>query len=309
VATIFLSMGDSRKEAFEMHASTRRKFFQSASAAVLGLSAFSIGRARAAESKRKRLLYFTASVGFEHPPVVCTDGKPSCSDRVMTEFGRRGGFDVECTKDGRVFDGDLDRFDAFAFYTCGDFLQPGMHNTPPMSPPGKKRLLDAVAAGKGFVGFHSTSFTIPSKGRRLDPFLAMLGGEFITHGAPQEAALLLVPPFPGVSALGCAEGLSFTDEWYALKNFAKDMHVVLVQETKYLKGDCYRRPDYPSTWARMHGKGRVFYTSLGHFNEVWMNPFFQAITMGGLSWALGNVQADVKPNLDPVAPHANQLKS
>jgi hypothetical protein len=52
----------------------------------------------------------------------------------------------------------------------------------------------------------------------------------------------------------------------------------------------------------------VFYTSLGHFNEIWTNPFFQAITTGGLSWALGNAEADVKPNIDKVTPHANQLK-
>lgn len=292
-----------------MSTSTRRNFLRSTSAATLGLSAFSMSRATGGQPKRKRLLYFTASVGFEHVPVVCTDGKPSCSDRVMMEFGKRSGFDVDCTKDGRVFDGDLDRYDAFAFYTCGDFLQPGMHNTPPMTPGGKQKLLDAVAAGKGFVGFHSTSFTVPSKGSQIDPFLVMLGGEFVTHGAPQEAGLLLVPPFPGASDLHCAEGLSFTDEWYALKNFSKDLRVILVQETKYLKGECYRRPDYPSTWARKHGKGRVFYTSLGHFNEIWTNPFFQAITMGGLSWALGNAEADVKPNIDKVTPHANQLKS
>jgi uncharacterized protein len=291
-----------------MRASTRRGFLKSASAAAVGLSAWAAGGAVEAAPKRKRVLYFTASVGFEHVPVMCTNGQPSYSDRVMIDFGRRGNFDVDCTKDGRVFDGDLDRYDAFAFYTCGDFLQPGMHNTPPMSAAGKQKLLDAVAAGKGFIGFHSTSFTIPSKGSDIDPFLTMVGCEFVTHGAPQEASLLYVPPFPGVNDLACAEGMSFTDEWYSQKNFGKDLHVILVQETKYLKGDCYRRPDYPSTWARKHGKGRVFYTSLGHFNEIWTNPFFQAIAMGGLAWGLGNTEADVKPNVDQVAPHANQLR-
>src|SRR3990167_8742335 len=86
-----------------MNASTRREFLESASVAVIGLSAFPFGRAVAAESKRKRLLYFTASVGYEHPPVVRTDGRLSHSERVMTEFGKRAGFEVECTKDGRVF--------------------------------------------------------------------------------------------------------------------------------------------------------------------------------------------------------------
>ena len=91
-----------------------------------------------------------------------------------------------------------------------------------------------------------------------------------------------------------------------MKNFAKDLHVILVQETEYMKGDCYRRPNYPCTWARLHGKGRVFYTSLGHREDVWTNPFFQAIVLGGFDWALGNASADVKPNIDKVTPQANQ---
>ena len=72
-------------------------------------------------------------------------------------------------------------------------------------------------------------------------------------------------------------------------------------------GDCYRRPDYPCTWARMQGKGRVFYTSLGHREDIWTNPFFQAIVMGGFAWVLGNANHDVKPNIDQVTPKANQL--
>ena len=78
-----------------------------------------------------------------------------------------------------------------------------------------------------------------------------------------------------------AEEISFHDEWHALMNFAKDLHVILVQETEYMKGDCYRRPNCPCTWARQHGAGRVFHTSLGHREDVWTNPFFQTIALGG----------------------------
>ncbi len=74
-----------------------------------------------------------------------------------------------------------------------------------------------------------------------------------------------------------------------------------------MKGDCYRRPNYPCTWARMHGKGRVFYTSMGHGEETWSNPFFQAIVRGGLAWAAGSVQAKLEPNLDRVTPQANRV--
>ncbi|MEI6862357.1 MAG: ThuA domain-containing protein, partial [Verrucomicrobiota bacterium] len=65
----------------------------------------------------------------------------------------------------------------------------------------------------------------------------------------------------------------------------------------------------PSTWARMQGKGRVFYTSMGHRDDVWTNPAFQSVLLGGINWATGRVDADVTPNLDKVAPKANELQA
>ena len=77
-------------------------------------------------------------------------------------------------------------------------------------------------------------------------------------------------------------GRSFTitDEWYALKNFADDLHVILVQVTEGMKGHMYERPNFPITWARAYGKGRVFYTSMGHREDVWENPMYQALLAG-----------------------------
>jgi len=293
----------------------RRRDVLKAAAGAMGWSALPLGWAAAAEEKKKQVLYFTRSVGFEHSPVRRKGEKLSHSEQVLTEMGRRAGFAVECTKDGSVFDGDLDGYDAIAFYTCGDLTQPSLDGAPPMTAKGKERLLEAIASGKALVGFHSAADTFHCPGPRresqseLDPYVAMLGGEFVAHGAEQETSLIIASRFPGAGDIGCSEGISFTDEWYALKNFAKDLHVILVQETQYLKGDCYQRPNYPATWARLHGKGRVFYTSLGHREDIWTNPFFQAIIMGGLAWALGRAKADVGPNLDKVAPQANQLKN
>jgi type 1 glutamine amidotransferase len=98
-----------------------------------------------------------------------------------------------------------------------------------------------------------------------------------------------------------------TEEWYALKNFAKDLHVILVQETAGMKGSCYQRPPYPSTWARMHGKGRVFVTSMAHRENVWLEDPFQQIVLGGLAWALRNIDADVTANIAKVTPRASEL--
>jgi type 1 glutamine amidotransferase len=97
------------------------------------------------------------------------------------------------------------------------------------------------------------------------------------------------------------------EEWYSLKNFAPDMHVILVQETKGMRNADYARPPYPATWARKHGQGRVFYTSMGHREVVWQNPTFESVLIGGLNYILGRIDADVTPNLLEVTPEANTM--
>ncbi len=291
----------------------RRDMLRATGAAVLASSAFPLHWVAAAEKKKQKVLYFSRSAGFEHGAVKLKDGKPSISDRTLTELGKRHGFEVVCTKDGRVFDGDLEQYDAIAFYTSGDLTKPNKAKTPPMSAEGKKKLLRTIAKGKGFVGFHAATDSFHSKGPRnqnqteVDPYIAMLGGEFIKHGAQQEAIIRAASPkFPGVKQFGKVQKLK--EEWYALKNFAKDLHVVLIEDNEGMKGDSYQRPPFPMTWARMHRKGRVFYTSFGHRDDIWTNPQVQGIIVGGLAWAMGNVKVDVTPNIDKATPKADQLK-
>jgi len=287
----------------------RRDLLKLASTAALGWSA----SLRAAGARRPKVLYFTRSGGFEHSVVRCQPGQPSYSETCLIEMGKRAGFDVEATKDGRVFDASLAPYDLIAFFTSGDLIGPSKDGGPPMSAAGKQKLLDAIAAGKPFVGFHSATDSFHTPGPRnqnqavVDPYVAMIGAEFIKHGQQQEASLILASRFPGAAGMAMGEGISFHEEWYTFKNFAKDLHVILAQETQMMKGDVYQRPDFPCTWARMHGKGRVFYTSLGHREDVWINPFFQAIALGGINWALGKVDFNIQPNLDQVTPQASQL--
>lgn len=285
----------------------RREFLVQAGA-VAAWTALLSGPVSAKE-KKKKVLYFTHSVGFEHSPVHRKGDELGFSEKLLVEWGKDAGFDVDCTKDGTVFDKDLGKYDVFAFYTCGDLTQPDKFYDPPCPPmtlEGKKRLLDAIAGGKGFVAFHSASDSFHSHGSKIDPYIAMLGGEFVTHQSQQPATVRVASPhFPGVEPMGKAS--RFTEEWYALKNFAPDMHVILVQETKGMHDACYQRPPFPQTWARMHHKGRVFFTSFGHREDIWTNPKVKSLILGGFAWALCNKDADVTPNLKEAAPHADQL--
>jgi type 1 glutamine amidotransferase len=236
----------------------------------------------------------------------------------VLDLGKKHSFDVTCTKDGKEFLPEtISQYDAFLFETTGDLTKEGGDNQRPMPPEGKEALLKAIAGGKGFVGCHCASDTFHSPGDKnkdqprdqVDPYILMLGGEFISHGDQQKATMRVIDPkFPGAAGL---KDFELLEEWYALKNFAPDLHVILVQETQGMRTDkgnwIYQRPDYPATWARKQEKGRVFFTSMGHREDVWQNPTFQDLLVGALSWALGNVEADVTPNLDKAAPKASEL--
>jgi len=137
----------------------------------------------------------------------------------------------------------------------------------------------------------------------------MIGAEFIIHGAQQTSHLICADQsFPGLS--GFPADFAPKEEWYSLKDFAPNLHVLLVQDTPTMPSgnSCYKRPPYPETWAHMYGKGRVFYTSMGHRDDIWTNnaPFLEVLT-GGINWALHKVDADVTPNINQVTPNANVL--
>ena len=69
----------------------------------------------------------------------------------------------------------------------------------------------------------------------------------------------------------------------------------------------YNRPPYPSTWAHLYGTGRVFYSNMGHREDVWSNPVFQQVLLGGINWAVHNANADITPNLTAVTPDAAKI--
>jgi len=272
----------------------------------------------AADSAPKRkILFFTKSSAFEHSVISWKKGQPSWAEKTLLELGGKNNWEFTFSKDGSKFGKDyLAQFDAVFFYTTGDLTTPGTDGQPGMPPDGKQALIDYVRGGKGFIGTHSASDTFHTNneaskgpdryanhGEKADPYVRLLGGEFIKHGAQQEARNKVIDPaFPGFEKLGAE--FSFQEEWYSLKDFTPDIHVLTVIDAPSMKGDEYKRPPYPSTWARKEGKGRVFYTAMGHREDVWTNPTFQEILVGGIKWALGDVKAEVPPNIKTAAPEA-----
>ena len=275
------------------------------------------GSAEAA-ARPKRVLCFTKASSYQHTVVMSKDGQPNLVQKTLDELGQKHGFVVTHTKDGGVFTpAGIAGYDAFIFYTSGDLTTPGNDKNPPMSAEGKAAFLQAIASGKGFVGIHSAADTFNTPGERFqingdaaDPYVKMLGGEIINHGAPQPARVVCADrKFPGFAA--CQDSFDLHDDWYSLKNLDKDLHVLLSLATWSMKNtgaeSVYRRPPYPISWARKHGKGRVFFTGLGHHEATWNNPQFQDMIVGGIRWATGLAPAVLKPSVARVTPGFNDL--
>lgn len=296
-------------------------------AALFVMTAFVSGaHASDAALRPLRVLFFSKSANFEHSVVKRVNGQPSWAEQVLGELGQKRGYAFTFAKDGTQITPEfLEKFDVLFFFTCGFFTSdvPNVDGQPPMTEAGLQAVYDAVAAGKGFVACHSASdcfhtgeqprgeFRTESgrwvnHGEKSHPWVKFVGGEFIRHGAQQATEIRVVSPdFPGLKSLPAATRIH--EEWYSLKDFAPDLHVVHVMETAGMEGLEYQRPAHPCTWARTHGRGRVFYTSLGHREDVWASAYFQTTIAAGLDWAGGRVDADVTPNLERVAPGARQL--
>jgi uncharacterized protein len=225
-----------------------------------------------AERRRDRILYFTHSAGYRHEVI-----EPS--QVILRQLGETSGmFEVVASEDVAEFTTDsLRRYAAVTFFTTGEL---------PMSNAQQAALLDFVRAGGGFVGVHSatdTFYTWPD-------YRQLIGGYFNGHPWHQAVRIEIVDP---ANALVAFLGKSFqiADEIYQIGDFdERGSHVLLrLDETSVdlTVAGVERQPyGWPLAWARTYGMGRVFYTALGHEEDVWRDPRYQRVLLNGIRWAM-----------------------
>ena len=283
---------------------SNRRLFLAASTVFIVMGGLQTTHAADKEAPKK-ILFFTKSAGYEHSVIHRKDGELSHAEKILTDIGKKHGYEVVCSKDGGLFESDkIGQFDAFVFETTGDLTKPGTDKQPPMTPEGEKNFYEAIKSGKGFVGFHCATDTFGHHRNQgaEDPYIQMIGGEFSGHGSQQVAEIGVSDAgFPGAKAFGDSE-FKLNDEWYALKNINDDLHVIYYYKTASMHDKDYQRPNFPQAWARTHGKGRVFYNSMGHREDVWASPKFQELALAGLDWVTGRVDAETPANITKVTP-------
>jgi type 1 glutamine amidotransferase len=155
--------------------------------------------------------------------------------------------------------------------------------------------------GKGFVGAHTGDdayFTWPEFGE-------MIGGYFDNHpwGVFDAPVIVEDPNFPAMQAF--PRTFVIHDEIYQHKNFSRDkVHVLARLDASKLdlanKGVHRTDRDFPVAWAKMYGKGRVFYSTFGHSREAWDDMRVQKMYLEAIKWAMGLTEANVTPGAAPV---------
>ena len=224
-------------------------------------------------SSSARLLVVTHTTGFRHDSIPV-------AEETLRQIGVQSGlFTTEFCRTAedvraRLTPAGLAGIDAVFFAnTSGDLGIPDV-----------QAFVDWVAAGKAFLGSHSASDTY----HESPVYLAMLGGEVLTHGGIVDAEVRVSEPAnPIVSHL--APTFRISDEWYRIQTAGPARTVLLKFDRNPPDGvgASGEAVDLPLTWQKAHGAGRVFYTALGHRSETWEDARFRRMLLEAIRWAMG----------------------
>lgn len=258
---------------------------------TLGLMLLSAaGGSLAAPPPRKQLLAIGEEKGYRHESVTHALA-------TIERIGRETGLwdttirtDTEpLTKKKLEYNAkNLNNFDAVLFYTGGDLE---------MDDQQKKDFISFIHDdGKGFIGIHSAAITFTHWPEYGD----MIGGYYDEHPWGTFNAPIIVedPAFPGMRQFPPAFNL--LDEIYQVKDFSREKCRVLMRldaSKLDLKNPRVHRTDkdFAVTWAKMYGKGRVYYSTLGHQMEDWDRPDIQKMYTEAIRWSMGLEDADITP--------------
>ena len=222
-----------------------------AAAAVLAL----------AGTPQPRVLVVTETAGFRHPSI------PAARAALVRLGEASPDFDVVPVASSRsLTTSALTGARAVVFLSTTGELRTGRA--------GLRRLLTWIGDGGGFVGLHAASNTFAEQAR----FARMLGAQFKAHPFVGRGRVV-VGDRTHPATRGLPSSFVVDDEFYVFTtNPRRRAHVLARRATKR---------DEPLVWWRREGRGRVFYSALGHPDSAWRDANVLRLVEGGLRWAVG----------------------
>ena len=269
-------------------------------------------KARVAPEKPRRLLVFSRSWGYAHSAI------PYGRVAIEAMARRTGAFEAVLTDELELFEKEsLAGFDAIVFNnTNNEIFLP--QNLAALSEEErrlaevidarlKKNLVEYLKGGGGLAVLHAGVASF----RKWPEFGELMGARFENHpwGAGSTVTLKVEEPdHPLAAAFGGESSFTISDEIYQLADpFSREEARVLLsvdlERTEVTPGQrsAFRRQDgdFPITYVKGYGEGRVFYCALGHQHDLFWNPVVLQHYMDGIQFALGDLEADMTPTAGP----------
>ncbi|MET0589261.1 MAG: ThuA domain-containing protein [Novosphingobium sp.] len=240
---------------------------------------------------KPRLLLFEKINGFKDEPSV------NAAHAALLSMAERKGWAIASTdKGGAINPNTLKQFDAVIWNNIsGDVLTLSQ----------RRALQDYLERGGGFVAVH---------GAAGDPAYfwdwyadTLIGARFAGHPMnPQfQDARIAVEDTSSPLAKSLPAEWTMNDEWYSFKTnprAAGATVILTLDEATYkpdgMMGQNLRMgADHPLAWTNCIGKGRMFYSAIGHRPETYSQPQYVTLLENAVSWAATDRQAC------PAAPH------
>lgn len=223
---------------------------------------------------KPRLLLFEKITGFRDGPSV------NAARAAFQAIARRKGWAIVVSdKGGTVTPAMLRRFDAVIWNNIsGDVLTLSQ----------REALRSYVEGGGGFVAVHgsagdpSTFWDWYSDG--------LIGARFAGHPMNpqfQDARIVKAQGEHPVAA-GLPAEWRMTDEWYSFTTNPRSTGssvIATLDERSYAPGGL-AMGDHPIAWTRCVGKGRAFYSAIGHRPETYADPHYGTMLDNALAWAI-----------------------
>lgn len=219
----------------------------------------------------KQVLIFSHTTGYRHDAIAAA--VPALSRLV-----RERGHSPVATESPEVFTPkSLEGYDAVILLSS---------TTDPEDPASEwltgaraEALREFVRKGGGIVAIHAASDS-----HYFSPWYgALIGGQFERHpaGTPKGRLTVVDADHPATRTLPPSHERA--DEWYRIRNLDPKARLLLTLGPASI-GEA--GAPWPMSWVRTEGRGRVFYTALGHTSESYADPYFLDHVRGGFVWAV-----------------------
>jgi len=264
-------------------------------------------------SVKKKLLFLTHAALYKHSSL-------GPAEKAVSELGARGNFDVTTLEGYKQDSSKIDLSVLTPEYLAGfDALMLMTNGNLPLTPAQKNAIVEYVRGGKALIGVHCATLTLYD----YPEFGEVIGGYYRRSIVPtnriglSNIGVLKVEDANNPATKFLGGSWPIAEEFYQFGTTVWDpakptenvsqvgrlpipmafsrnrVHVLLSLDTEKtdltgLGPEIVKGGDYPQAWTRLFGSGKVFYTTLGHRDDVWSSdPVFRAHVMGGIRWALG----------------------